>query len=355
MKPLKTVEYALVTAGAIGAGVLAIRAAGRPREVPYTFWNRVVLITGGSRGLGLVLARKLLREGARVAICARTESDLARAHAELKPLGEVLAITCDVTDPTEVDSLVATVAERLGPVDVLINNAGVISVGPLETMTSDDFRAALDTHVWGPLHTINAVLPEMKRRASGRIVNIASIGGEVSLPHLVPYCMSKFALVGLSHGLTAELAADGILVTTVCPGLMRTGSMVQAEFKGRHREEYSWFSIGASLPLVTLPAERAAGLIIEACRRGEPHVTLSLPAKAAARASAIAPSLTARVLQKIQRMLPSPGGIGTARASGLESRSQRSPSLLTRLGDRAALRNNELPSASTAHATQPVS
>src|SRR6185503_4123757 len=122
-----------------------------------------------------------------------------------------------------------------------------------------------------------AVLPEMRARREGRIVNITSIGGKISVPHLLPYSASKFALVGLSEGLRAELAKDGIVVTTICPGLMRTGSPRNATFKGQHRAEYAWFSIGDSLPVTAMSADRAARQILTACKRGEAEVVLSVP------------------------------------------------------------------------------
>ena len=128
--------------------------------------------------------------------------------------------------------------DEIGQIDVLVNNAGIIQVGPLDTMTAEDFRRALQTHFWGPLNTILAVLPQMRMRKAGRIVNISSLGGRVSIPHLLPYSASKFALVGLSKGLHSELRKEGITVTTVCPGLMRTGSPRNAEFKGKHRAGY---------------------------------------------------------------------------------------------------------------------
>jgi short-subunit dehydrogenase len=181
----------------------------------------------------------------------------------------------------------------------------------------------------------------MKRK--GRIVNITSIGGKISVPHLLPYCASKFALVGLSAGLRAELAKDGIVVTTVCPGLMRTGSPRNATFKGKHRAEYTWFSISDSLPLVSMSAERAARQIITACKRGDAEVVLSLPAKLAVRFNTLFPELTADLLGVINQLLPPPGGIGAERAQGSESESSLSPSFLTSLGDRAARENNQLP------------
>lgn len=299
--------------------------------------GKVVLITGGSRGLGLVMARQLVAQHARVAICARDPDELRRAKADL---GEgVITVTCDVTDEDALDRLIGEVTEQLGPVDCLINNAGIIQVGPMKHMTIEDYERAMATHFWAPLRLSLAVLPKMLERGNGRIVNVASIGGKIAVPHMLPYTASKFALVGLSEGLRVELAKDNVLVTTVVPGLMRTGSAVNAQFKGRHRAEYAWFAAGDSSHLTAMQAERAARQIIGAMRRGQPEITLSVQAKLATRLFALAPSLMQRLVAVIDRLLPKPGGIAEATALGSES---RRPSLLTRASDRAALRNNEV-------------
>jgi NAD(P)-dependent dehydrogenase (short-subunit alcohol dehydrogenase family) len=261
--------------------------------------------------------------------------------------GAILGAQCDATDAREFDAFVALVNQELGPVDVLINNAGIIQVGPLDEMTSEDFQQAMAIHFEAPLHAMRRLAPDMRRRREGRIVNIASIGGQFSAPHLLPYCASKFALVGLSQGFHAELARDGVYVTTICPGLMRTGSHRRALFKGRHREEYAWFSLSASAPLLAMSAERAARQILLAARFGRAHVTLSLPAKLAAILNVIAPELTADLASLAIRALPGPGGIGQRTAEGEESTSSWSPSLATLLGERAAVRNNEISSRRT--------
>ena len=327
-----------------GAGLVsAYLLTHRPH--PYDLAGRTVLITGGSRGLGLVLARAAARAGARVAICGRDAATLDRARGDLERRGaRVLALPCDVTIREDVDALVHEVGARLGPIDVLINNAGVISVGPVETMEVEDFQQAMATNFWGPLYAILAVLPGMRRRREGRIANIASIGGKISVPHLVPYSASKFALVGLSEGLRAELAKEGISVITICPGLMRTGSPRHAIFKGRHRAEYAWFSISDALPLVSMDADRAARQILDSIRRGEAERVLSVPAQIAAVARALAPDVTAGVLAAVNRLLPpGDGAAGTRGRKGAASTSALSPSILTVLGDRAARRNNQMP------------
>jgi short-subunit dehydrogenase len=165
------------------------------------------------------------------------------------------------------------------------------------------------------------------------------------VPHLMPYCASKFALVGLSQGLRAELAKDGVYVTTVCPGLMRTGSPRHAMFKGKHRAEYAWFSISDSMPVVSMKAERAARQIIDACRYGRAEIILSVPANLAVYVNALAPELTADVLAVAAKALPSAGGIGTRAVEGRESTSEWSPSVLTTLTEQAAEQNNQLHSS----------
>ena len=301
-----------------------------------------MLITGGSRGLGLVLAREFAREGARLVICGQDPALLDRARESLESIGaEVLAIPSDVTLRDEVRLLVTAATERFGGVDVLVNNAGRMDVGPLDSMTEADFERAMATHFWGPLHLMRAVLPGMRANGGGRIVNISSIGGMIALPHLVPYCASKFALAGLSEGIGAELAKDNVRVTTVYPGLLRTGSARNANFKGRHRAEYAWFVLSEALPITSMSAERAARQIVAGCRRGDARMVLALPAKLAALAHGLAPGMTVRALSLINRLLPAPGGLGTTARKGYESGSPLTESPLTFLDNRAAEANHE--------------
>ena len=340
---MKRFNKALMIAGGIGVGSwMAWRIRRRQRRY-FDLHGKVAFVSGASRGLGLVLARELYKEGARLAVCARDAEELERARRDLEQRGaEVLALAGDVTEKAEAERIIESVRGHYGRIDILINNAGVIQVGPLEHMQLEDYEQAMRTHFWAPLYTTLAVLPDMRRRHVGRIVNISSIGGKIGIPHLVPYDASKFALAGLSEGLRVELAADNIFVTTVCPGLMRTGSPRNAFFKGRHRAEYAWFSIGDALPLFTMSAERAARQIITACQYGDAELVLTLPAKLGVLFHVLFPELTADVLTLVNKFLPGPGGIGTARVKGKDSYSSWSPSLLTLLNERAARRNNEM-------------
>ncbi len=332
----------LLAGGTALAAVFASRALLR-RSRRFSFSGRTVFVAGGSRGLGLVLARQLVEAGARVAICARTAADLEKAERELRARdGEVLALRCDVALPEEVHSAVQQTVQRFGGIDVLFNVAGIIQVGPLEAMTREDFSRAMDVHFWGALNTTLEVLPLMRRRGWGRIVNIASLGGKRAVPHMLPYTASKFALVGLSSGLRTELAKDGILVTTIVPSLVRTGSARNALFKGQHRKEHAWFSVAGSLPVVAMSAEQAAAQILIACRDGEREVLLRNPLNLAVALQAFLPGTTQSLLGAVARLLPRMGGIGRRSAYGYESASRWSPSPLTRLGDAAAQRNNEM-------------
>src|SRR5690348_2837808 len=341
-RPDRTPSIGWLIAAGVAGGVLAARAALRARRL-YDLRGKVVLITGGSRGLGLVLARAFAYSGARIAVCARDAGEIERARGDLAARGiEVFSVSCDLTERVGVERLVREVRAHYGHIDVLVNNAGLIQVGPMDTMTPADYEEALRIHFWAPLYTMLAVLPEMRRRRSGRIVNISSVGGKISMPHLLPYCSSKFALTGLSQGMRAALLQDNVFVTTVCPGLLRTGSPRNAFFKGHHRAEYTWFSISDSLPILSMGAPRAARQIVAACRRGDAELVLPWMAKLWATAHALAPGLVTDLLGSLDRTLPDPGGIGSNRERGARSVSRLSPSPLTLFGDSAAVRNNEI-------------
>jgi NAD(P)-dependent dehydrogenase (short-subunit alcohol dehydrogenase family) len=327
---------------ALGIVVGALLArAGRPSG--GSFRGQVALVSGGTRGLGLELARELGRRGAAVAICGRDEDTLERAREDLQRRGiDVLALPGDVGDPGVAEAVVRSVLERWGVLDVVINCAGTITVGPIETLTREDFEESLRVNFWAAVHVSLAALRAMRDRGRGRIVNIASIGGRIAVPHLLAYDASKFAIGGFSEGLAAEVARWGIRVTTVYPGLMRTGSPRHALFKGRHRAEYAWFSISDAIPGLSMQVERAARRIVDACHRGDPWLMLTLPARVAATVHDLLPGTTIRVLGLVNRFLPGPGGVGRRAVRGRDSASAWSPSVLTAAGERAARRQNQL-------------
>ncbi|PYJ72988.1 MAG: ketoacyl reductase [Verrucomicrobia bacterium] len=317
----------------------------RSRTQRFLLKNKVALITGGSRGLGLVLARQICAEGGKVALLARDNDELIRAKTDLTGRGgRVLTIQCDLLDSGQIQSAIRQTIDRFGKIDILINNAGIIEVGPLEHMTREDFERSMAVHFWAPYELISEVVPEMRTWGGGRIVNISSIGGKIAVPHLAPYSASKFALTGFSDGIRAELARDNIYVTTVAPGMMRTGSHVNAKFKGKHDSEFAWFAVSAAAPLISMNAERAARKILAACRRGQPSLTLTYAARTAILGNALFPNLTGYAMKIVNRFLPKAAGkdVGDESRTGSETR-RLFPAWMTRFADRATLRNNEMP------------
>ena len=304
--------------------------------------GHTVLITGGSRGLGLALAEEFAQFGAKIAICARDEQELARARQRLEELGAVVcAIPCDVGKPEEVDNLVSSVIRHMGKIDVLVNNAGVISVGPILSQELKDFQEAMDVMFWGTVHPTLAALPQMLARGTGKIVNISSIGGKVSVPHLIPYGCAKFAVTGFSEGLHAELKRFGIHVLTVIPGLMRTGSHLNAQFKGKHQAEFGWFAVSGTNPLASISARRAAEKIVNATAANRTELVISWQAKLLAGVHGVAPRTTQEILAHVNRLLPNASG-DTEKKAGHESHSAVTRSPLTALGKRAARRYNQV-------------
>ena len=312
------------------------------RTVRYPLRGKVVLITGGSRGLGLVLARHICSRGGNVVLIARDAEELARAKSDLaRRHSTVMTIPCDLLDTEQIQAAVRQAIDRFGKIDILINNAGTIEVGPLEHLMPEDFERAMRLHFWAAFDLISQIVPEMRIWGGGRIVNISSIGGKVAVPHMASYSASKFALTGFSDAIRAELARDNIHVTTVAPGLMRTGSHVKAKFKGRHDDEFAWFAASAGAPLISMNADRAARKILAACRRGQPSLTLTFTARTTILGNALFPNLTGYTMKFVNRLLP-----GTGDAQGNKSRAgsdlrRRTPEWLTRLADRATQKNNE--------------
>ncbi len=304
--------------------------------------GKVVLITGGSRGFGLAMAEEFAQEGAKLVLCSREGDELERAQTKLVELGAtVLTIECDVTDNKQVQQMIAQAVARFGQIDILVNNAGIISAGPWHTLTRSDFEESMNIIFWGTYNTIMAALPQMRERGNGRIVNIASVGGKVSVPHLLSYASAKFAVVGLSEGLHAELAHEGIDVITVAPGLMRTGSQINAIAKGdKNKEEYTLFALIDTLPGSSIDVRRAARQVVRATKRGDTELIITASAQILARLHGAFPGVITDILTLATRFLPE--GQGTARHLGRESETPVSKSFLTTLGQKASQEYNEI-------------
>lgn len=333
---------ATVGAIAVTATVAAVRRARRTQ-----LRGKKVLVTGSSRGLGLAIAEEFARMGARVVLTARDSAELERGGEWLLESGivedpkDLLTVTADLRRPEEVDYLMHRVTQAWGPIDILVNNAGIITVGPVENQTVEDFQNVMQTNFFCSVHCTLAALPGMLERRRGVVVNIASIGGKVAVPHLLPYTASKFAAVGFSEGLHAEMRGKGIHVLTVCPGLMRTGSHLNALFSGDAEREYRWFAFGATTPGISTSARHAARRIVKAVLHRETEIFITPQAAVMGRLAQVAPGTTAFGMSMVNRMLPSPSAAGPQSAPGHAVRG-REPIVASTEGWQAAQRYNQV-------------
>jgi NAD(P)-dependent dehydrogenase (short-subunit alcohol dehydrogenase family) len=185
--------------------------------------GRVVVVTGGGRGIGRAVALRLARAGMGVAVGARTWAEIEGVEAEIRAAGGLAkAVPLDVADPDSVDAAVAQTVSALGPIDVLVNNAGIAESAPFAVTIPAMWERHLRINVTGPYLMTRAILPGMLERGWGRVVNVASMAGLAGAPYVSAYTASKHALVGLTRALAAEVTGKGVTVNAVCPGFAAT-------------------------------------------------------------------------------------------------------------------------------------
>jgi short-subunit dehydrogenase len=302
----------------------------------------VAVVTGASRGLGFLIARELAERGFDLLICARSADGLRAAQDDLSRSGaEVVTVAADVGKADDARRVVAEAETRFGRLDVLVLNAGIIQVGPAETMTGEDFASAMDVMFWGAVHVTAAAMP-MLRRSRGRLLAVTSVGGKLPAPHLLPYTAAKHAAVGFAEGLRVEAIRHGVSVTVGVPGLMRTGSPRNALFTGDRVAENRWFTAAANLPVVSMDAEQAARRLVRATLARRPEIILTPLAKLGVRVHGLAPSTSLRVVSLVNRLLPTGTETGPAQPGHRLPATARTLGWLTRRDDAAAARNHEL-------------
>lgn len=182
--------------------------------------GKVALVTGGARGIGGAICKAYAAEGAKVAVADRLIED---AQETASALGEnAMAVAMDVTDLDAIAGGVAAVEEKWGGVDVLVNNAGIFNMAPIEEVTVDDYRRQYDVNVAGTIFAIQAVVPGMKKRGGGAIINLSSQAGRRGEPNITLYCSTKAAVISITQSLALELAKDKIRVNAIAPGVIDT-------------------------------------------------------------------------------------------------------------------------------------
>lgn len=332
--------------GAAGVVATAWLLGRRHRNA---FVGKLAVVTGGSRGLGFQIARELGRRGATVVICARDEAELERAAQKLGRAGiDAYHRVCDVRDRERVAKTIAAIEREHGAIDVLVNNAGILHIGPATAMTVDDLHAAMDTNFWGAVHTVDAALPGMLARHRGQIVNIASIGGIAPVPWMLPYSASKAAIFGWSVGLHHDLRGEGIDVTTVAPWVMRTGGPINCTFKGSSRRgAFTALALADITPGLAVDARAAAKTIVAAAARKQALVRVGLASKLLASVFQLAPGVVSGMFAGIAGLLPR--SFTHAGDSGQQLARELGP-LGRRIAERSRGRNNQ-PAIEPADAT----
>ncbi len=307
--------YAAAALAGAAAGTVALVRALTSAPPPE---GAVVLVTGGSRGLGLAIASRFAHRPIKLVLAARDLQELQEAqakllaqHPHLHP-DDFYLVPADLSRTEECQRLVAEALARFGRIDVLVNNAGIIGVGPIEAQSAEAFEHTMRINFFAAFHTTWAALPHLlgqqplpgwKRRAA--IVNISSIGGKIAVPHMLPYSAAKFALTGFSAGLHAELGSKGVQVTTVCPGLMRTGGEDHAHFLGNAEAEEAWFKFCAKTPGISTTPEHAANRVYTAVCQGRAEIIITPQAWLGARVAGIAPATVQATSGLVNRFLPS--------------------------------------------------
>jgi NAD(P)-dependent dehydrogenase (short-subunit alcohol dehydrogenase family) len=255
------------------------------------------VITGSARGIGREMALALARPGTRIVLADIDDANETRALVEARG-GEALTVRCDVSSSDDVKALVDRAEDWLGTIDLWVNNAGVLVAGQLSDLSLDDYRHAINVNLWGVVHGCHHVVPVMLRRGGGRILNVASLAGSVTLPQMGAYNATKAAVIALSETLHAELRAKSIAVTVLCPSFTRTNLLDAST--GAATDS----TMSAARKLMRLMGQtprQVAEIVLEASRAGKLYAVPAVHARMAWRAKRLMPQGFTRALGVLHR------------------------------------------------------
>lgn len=261
------------------------------------FKGRTVLITGASTGIGRAAAKAYAAAGADLVLAARRQALVEEAAREAEALGvKALPVRCDVTVGEDVERLVREADAAFGGLDVLINNAGQGLYGPLEAISEAQLRQVFELNVFSLWRVTRAALPLLRRRPGGQVVNVSSVLGHRGLPLLGGYCASKAAVNAMTESLRAELAAEGLRVLLISPGL------TESEFREHRMNAEGWKQ--DAIPLKAMSAEDVASAMVRASLHGRRDTVLTLPGRVMVLANRLAPGLFDRVARRMANPAP---------------------------------------------------
>lgn len=251
------------------------------------------VVTGAASGIGRATAEALQAEGARLLICDIRKEEVEQVALDLGSRGEVLSYAVDVALLPQMARFSDFVREQVGAIDVLVNSAGILKVGGYEETSFETWHQVMEVNFWGALHATKLFVPQMVEKGAGAVVNVASASGIVGFSKLTAYSTSKFALVGFSEALRAELRATGVKVSTICPGLVRTPIAKNSDLPAEESRE-----IEDLLERRGIAPETVAQVIVRAVIKGTPLVHVGSDAKLLSVASRLFPTMASHWLTK---------------------------------------------------------
>jgi len=292
-----------------GIGGLAGYFAFKRKKRQFTYQGKVVLVTGGARGLGYIMARQLVEEGAKVIICARDADQLDKAYVLLRNHGEVTyPYVCDITEKENIVQLAYFIKKRFGRLDVLINNTGTITINPIEQLPLNNYKKFIESHLWGPMQLVRVLIPLLSKSREAKIVNIFSVGGKISLAKSQPYDVNEIVHAVFYDNISRVITGKNIKLTAIYPEFKDQDLPVNLKLKGHSEQELAWSKFNESRPLISLYAENVGKQILKTAQIGKKTLTLPFPRELARIVNNINTELNLTLCQLVDHLVPHDSG-----------------------------------------------